>query len=86
MRFLKYEIPNWETFKQVIEDKIGKDCHVVCLGQRVEGFEAVDILWLTDPLPEFEQYEVYPDPVSMHTFLGCEELYEVEFNRKMKEV
>ena len=36
---------------------------------------AVDILWHEIPLQEFTPFEVYPDPVGVHTFSGDESLY-----------
>ena len=78
-RFLKYKIPieQSQQFRELITDTSAW----VSNGELQKGFDAVDILWENEPLPEFEQYEVYPDPCGVHTFLGCEGLYEIEYNR-----
>ena len=75
-RFLKYRIPDseWATLQAKLSDI---NCHVVTLDLE-EGFEAVDILWDDEPLADFTQYEVYPSGIGKHTFLGCENLYELE--------
>ena len=36
---------------------------------------AVDILWYVEPLADFAPYEVFPSPVGVHTFSGCDNLY-----------
>jgi hypothetical protein len=36
---------------------------------------AVDILFYTEPPTEFKPFEVYPNPVGIHTFSGDESLY-----------
>ena len=36
---------------------------------------AVDILFYTEPPIEFTPFEVYPNPVGIHTFSGNESLY-----------
>jgi hypothetical protein len=36
---------------------------------------AVDILFYTEPPAEFEPYEVWPDPMGIHTFSGDDSLY-----------
>lgn len=81
-RFLKYEVPTpeWEQLKELIE---GTKCSMVELGERIPGLIASDILWEDEPLPVMEQYEVYPDGCGVHTFLGMEWLYELEYRRKM---
>lgn len=85
----------WATYKAQITDTEGNpvNCAIVeigniCLAHDEEGnctdispLYAVDILWESNPLPEFEQYEVYPKPCGVHTFMGCEGLYEIEYNR-----
>jgi len=75
-RFLKYRIPDseWATLQSKLSDI---NCHVVILDLE-EGFKAVDILWEVEPLSDFTQYEVYPSGIGKHTFLGCENLYELE--------
>ena len=39
---------------------------------------AVDILWGNE-IESFAQYEVYPDPVGIHTFAGQESSYLAQF-------
>jgi hypothetical protein len=36
---------------------------------------AVDILWNDEPLESFSTKEVFPNPIGVHTFSGCEDLY-----------
>ena len=36
---------------------------------------AVDILWYVEPLADFTAYEVYPEPMGIHTFSGDDSLY-----------
>jgi len=77
-RFLKYQIPikKSDSLKELIKDSSAW----VSNGELLEGFDAVDILWESNALPEFEQYEVYPTPCGVHTFMGCEGLYQLEYD------
>ena len=43
---------------------------------------AVDILFYAEPPKQFEPYEVFPSPVGIHTFAGCDDLYLQSFCRK----
>lgn len=43
---------------------------------------SVDILWKGEPLPEFEQYEVWPAPPVHHHFAGWQAVYEAEFSSR----
>ncbi len=36
---------------------------------------AVDILWYVEPLPDFTPFEVWPNPMGIHTFSGDDSLY-----------
>jgi len=36
---------------------------------------AVDILFYSEPPASFAPFEVFPDPVGIHTFSGCDNLY-----------
>lgn len=36
---------------------------------------AVDILFYSEPPASFAPFEVFPDPVGIHTFAGCDNLY-----------
>jgi hypothetical protein len=40
---------------------------------------AVDILWNDEPLDSFATKEVFPNPIGVHTFSGCEEMYTQRF-------
>ena len=43
---------------------------------------AVDILFYSEPPKEFEPFAVFPSPVGIHTFAGCDDLYLQSFCRK----
>ena len=43
---------------------------------------AVDILFYTEPPAEFTPFEVYPDPMGIHTFSGDDNLYLVGYCAK----
>jgi hypothetical protein len=54
----------------------------ICLATDEEGnctdlspLYAVDILWNDEPLESFSTKEVFPNPVGVHTFSGCNEMY-----------
>lgn len=54
----------------------------ICLATDSEGnctdlspLYAVDILWNDEPLESFAKKEVFPNPVGVHTFSGCDEMY-----------
>jgi hypothetical protein len=36
---------------------------------------AIDILWYEEPKPDFTAFEVWPNPVGVHTFSGDDSLY-----------
>lgn len=36
---------------------------------------AIDILWYEEPLPDFTAFEVWPNPMGVHTFSGDDNLY-----------
>ena len=40
----------------------------------------VDLLWTNEPDADWEQYETWPEPVGVHTFLGWDEQYTKEYN------
>jgi hypothetical protein len=58
---------------QVIEEAILSDKY------------SVDILWKEEPLTDFNQYEIYPDPCGVHTFAGLEGLYAERYYTKYPE-
>jgi len=43
---------------------------------------AVDILFYAEVPKEFTPFEVFPSPVGIHTFAGCDDLYLQSFCRK----
>ena len=79
----------WATYKAQITDTDGNpvNCAIVeigniCLAHDEEGnctdlspLYAVDILWNDEPLESFATKEVFPNPVGVHTFSGCDEMY-----------
>lgn len=81
MTFCKYGFSQdiWEQLKPTIQNESGYiNCAVVEIGE-LNGLYAVDIMWF-DSIPEtFSTYEVFPDPIGVHTFAGCEELYTQRF-------
>lgn len=64
-----------------------KDCAVVeigfiCLEKNKQGEcitqsdkWAVDILFYSEPPASFATFEVFPNPIGVHTFSGCDDLY-----------
>ena len=74
-----------------------KDCAVVeigfiCLETNEEGEctkqsdkWAVDILFYSEPPASFAPFEVFPSPVGIHTFAGCDDLYLQSFCAKFPE-
>lgn len=36
---------------------------------------AIDILWYEEPKPDFTAFEVWPNPMGIHTFSGDDNLY-----------
>lgn len=83
----------WAKYKAKITDSEGNpiDCAVVeigniCLATDAEGnctnlspLYAVDILWSNEPHKDFATFEVFPNPIGVHTFSGCDELYLARF-------
>jgi len=45
----------------------------------------VDLLWDDQPAPDWEQYETWPPPVGVHTYLGWDEQYTNEYNERLPE-
>lgn len=94
MIFAKYSFPEgiWETLKPTIQQEEQYiNCAVVevgqiCLTKDEEGnctqFDpnfAVDIMWYGEIPENFAIYEVFPNPIGVHTFAGCENLYKDRF-------
>jgi hypothetical protein len=46
---------------------------------------AVDILFYSEPPASFAPFEVFPSPVGIHTFAGCDDLYLQSFCAKFPE-
>lgn len=79
--FCKYGFPSgvWEQLKPTIqEDDQYVNCAVHEIGE-IDSLMAVDILWYAEVPDSFSTYEVFPDPIGVHTFAGCEELYTLRF-------
>ena len=86
-------LSDWTALQSSIQDENGnyKDCAVVeigniCLATNEQGEctnldpnYAVDILWNDEALDEFSSFEVFPNPIGVHTFSGCENLYKERF-------
>ena len=83
MIFAKYEFPKgiWDTLKsQINQNDQYSGCAVVELGDiNSTGNYAVDIMWYNEIPSDFNQYEVFPNPVGIHTFAGCDDLYKQRF-------
>ena len=90
MTFCKYEFTpdKWNELKQLIcFEESYKGCAVheigsICTKRDEEGkclvysqMYAVDIMWFGEIPDEFSIYEVFPDPVGVHTYAGCEDMY-----------
>jgi hypothetical protein len=70
------------TYQNCAVHEIGN----ICLATDEEGnctdlspLYAVDILWNDEPLESFATKEVFPNPIGVHTFSGCEEMYTQRF-------
>ena len=77
-RFLKYAFPDEATFTALPVPQ----GFAVPLGI-IEGAYCVDILWDGEPDADWEQFEVWPEPVGVHTFLGWDETYTKEYNERL---
>ena len=80
MIFCKYSFPSigvWESHKALLSEG---ECAIVELGDLAgDGYFSVDVMWQEETNPKFNEYEVFPDPVGVHTFLGCEDMYKERF-------
>jgi hypothetical protein len=70
------------TYQNCAVHEIGQ----ICLATDEEGnctdlspLYAVDILWNDEPLESFSTKEVFPNPVGVHTFSGCDAMYTERF-------
>ena len=78
--FRKYAFPTqaeFEAFYQLSQP----DATCVALGI-IDGTYCVDLLWNDQPDADWEQFEVWPEPVGIHTFLGWDETYTKEYNER----
>jgi hypothetical protein len=82
MTFSKYEFltqKDWEAYKaKITKDGEAVNCAIVEIKQLQNGY-AVDILWNDEPLESFSTKEVFPNPVGVHTFSGCDAMYTQRF-------
>lgn len=83
MTFAKYEFTpeKWAELKPTIQDN---DAYVNCAVHEIGHINdnpmyAVDIMWFEDIPEAFSTFEVFPNPIGVHTFSGCEELYLARF-------
>ena len=76
--FRKYAFPQEATFTALPVPQ----GFAVPLGI-IEGTYCVDLLWDDQPDADWEQFEVWPEPVGVHTFLGWDETYTKEYNERL---
>lgn len=83
----------WDKHKKQITDNEGNPikCAIVEIGQicnqtdeegnciQLSDGYAVDIMWFVEIPETFNQYEVFPNPVGVHTFSGEDNLYKERF-------
>jgi hypothetical protein len=79
----------WATYQAQIINENGSyvGCAVVELGNICFATDeegnctdlstqwAIDILWYEEPKPDFTAFEVWPEPMGIHTFSGDDSLY-----------
>ena len=79
--FRKYRFPTqaeYEAFYQLSQP----DATCVELGV-IDGTYCVDLLWTNEPDADWEQFETWPPPVGVHTFLGWDEQYTKDYNERL---
>jgi len=79
--FRKYAFPTqaeFEAFYQLSQP----DATCVELGI-IDGTYCVDLLWTNEPDADWEQFEVWPEPVGVHTFFGWDEQYTNDYNERL---
>jgi len=81
--FRKYAFPNKTEFDE-FDDLTNPDATCVELGE-IDNTYCVDVLWTNEPAPDWEQFEVWPEPVGVHTFLGWDETYTKDYNERLPE-
>jgi hypothetical protein len=78
--FRKYAFPTqaeFEAFYQLSQP----DATCVELGE-IDNTYCVDLLWDDQPAPDWEQFETWPPPVGVHTFLGWDEQYGKDYTER----
>ena len=81
--FRKYAFPNKTEFDE-FDDLTNPDATCVELGE-IDNTYCVDLLWTNEPDADWEQFEVWPEPVGVHTFLGWDEQYTKDYNERLPE-
>ena len=76
--FRKYAFPNEATFTALPVPQ----GFAVPLGI-IEGTYCVDLLWDDQPDADWEQFETWPEPIGIHTFLGWDEQYTNDYNERI---
>ena len=76
--FRKYAFPNEATFTALPVPQ----GFAVPLGI-IEGTYCVDLLWDDQPDADWEQFETWPEPTGIHTFLGWDEQYTNDYNERI---
>lgn len=70
----------FEAFYQLSQP----DATCVELGE-IDNTYCVDLLWTNEPDADWEQYETWPPPVGVHTYLGWDETYTKDYNERLPE-
>lgn len=67
MKFRKYEMTyeQWQELKPLLD---GKVVNAVELGELTEGKFSIDILWNDEILEDFNEFEIWCEPVGSHSF------------------
>lgn len=79
----------WDNHKSQITDSESNpiNCAIVEIGQicietdndgnciTLDDKFAVDVMWYGEIPQTFNEYEVFPNPVGVHTFSGCDKMY-----------
>ena len=76
--FKKYAFPDEATFTALPVPQ----GFAVPLGI-IEGTYCVDLLWDDQPDADWEQFETWPEPIGIHTFLGWDEQYTNDYNERI---
>jgi hypothetical protein len=79
--FRKYSFKTQAEFEALFQLS-QPDATCVELGE-IDNTYCVDLLWTNEPAPDWEQFETWPEPVGVHTFLGWDEQYTNEYNERI---